>query len=289
MTIPSTPTGDDLPALGAFGVWQSQRDLDESFAIAVDESGYGTLWIGGAPGDLALVERMLAATRRIVVATGIVNIWTSDPVAVADAWRRVTDAYPGRFVLGVGTGHPEHNGAAAAKPFDALVQYLDALDGAGVPRSARVLAALGPRVLRLSAERSRGAHPYLVTPEHTRAARELVGPGVLLAPEQRVVLRSDPAEARSIGRPTVEKPYLGLVNYRNNLTRLGYTDDDLAGGGSDRLIDDLVVYGDDEAIASRLNEHLAAGADHVSVHILPGPGEDPRPGLARIATALGLG
>jgi probable F420-dependent oxidoreductase len=149
-----------------------------------------------------------------------------------------------------------------------------------------VLAALGPKMLKLSAERAAGAHPYLTIPEHTRKAREIVGPGVLLAPEQKVVLDTNPVRARSIGRPVVAKPYLGLVNYTTNLRSLGYNDADLADGGSDRLIDALVAHGDAGTVASGLTEHLDAGADHVAVQLLTAVGDDPVAGFTALAKAL---
>jgi len=171
-------------------------------------------------------------------------------------------------------------------PYPTLVSYLDELDELKVPAEGRALAALGPRVLRLAADRSAGAHPYLVTPEHTRQARQILGPGPLLAPEQKVVLETDPERARVIGRPRVQRPYLGLANYVSNLRRLGWTDADLAGGGSDALIDALVVHGDATALARGVTAHLDAGADHVAVQFLD---PDPLPALRALAGALGLG
>ncbi len=233
-----------------------------------------------------MIEDYLDATTTIMVATGIVNIWKDAPETVAASYHRIEQRHPGRFLLGIGVGHPEATGARYTKPYEAMVAYLDALDEAHVPMDRRVLAALGPRVLKLAADRTAGAHPYLVTPEHTRRAREIVGPGVLLAPEQRVVIATDPERARAIGRPTVEKPYLGLSNYTRNLRSLGFTDEDLAGGGSDRLIDALVVYGDATAIAARLARHIEAGANHVAVNLITGPDEDPLAGFASVASAL---
>jgi probable F420-dependent oxidoreductase len=165
------------------------------------------------------------------------------------------------------------------------VGYLDELDAAQVPIGRRVLAALGPKMLKLSAERAAGAHPYLTTPEHTRRAREILGSGALLAPEQKVVLDADPVRARSLGRPAV-KPYLGLVNYTSNLRSLGYTDADLTGGGSDRLIDALVVHGDGATVAAGITEHLDSGADHVALQLLTPAGEDPVAGFTALARAL---
>jgi probable F420-dependent oxidoreductase len=276
--------------LGRFGVWRSVTMLTDRFAPAVEEYGYGALWIGGSPpGDLAIVDQVLAATTRLRVATGIVNIWRDDARTVAASFLRIEARYPGRFLLGIGAGHREQVGAAFARPYDALVRYLDELDDAGVPAQRRVLAALGPRVLRLAAARTAGAHPYLTTPEHTRQAREILGPGPLLAPEHKAVLDSDPVRARAAGRARVEKPYLGLSNYTNNLRRLGFADEDLAGSGSDRLVDALVAHGTPESVVARLNEHLDAGADHVIVQLLTAdPEGDPLPGLQTLATALQL-
>ena len=254
--------------LGRFGIWRTSRTLDPALAPKLEELGFGTLWIGGSPGDLRLAEEALAATKTLVVATGIVNIWTDPARAVAAAFHRVSGAHPRRFLLGIGVGHPERVGAAAERPFEALVRYLDELDAEGVPAADRVIAALRPRMLRLASERAAGAHPYLVTPVHTHEARALLGPHAVLAPEQRVVLRADPTEARTVGRPAVQTPYLSLVNYRNSLLRLGYDESDLDGGGSDRLIDDLVVSGNPATIARRLGAHLTAGADHVAVQLL---------------------
>jgi probable F420-dependent oxidoreductase len=271
--------------LGSYGVWRTATGLGPELASEIERLGYGAIWIGGSPpADLELAESMLAATERIAVATGIVNMWTTSAEAVAESYHRIEARYPGRFLLGVGIGHPEAT-TEYRSPFATIIEYLDRLDAAEVPIMGRALAALGPKVLRVSAERTAGAHPYLTTPEHTRAARELLGPDVLLAPEHFAVLDEDPERARAIGRPTVQR-YLGLRNYTSNLRRLGFTDDDLAGAGSDRLVDALVAYGDAGAVAARLTEHLAAGADHVCVQVL-GDG-DPAPALAAVARALSL-
>jgi probable F420-dependent oxidoreductase len=245
-------------------------------------------WIGGSPdADLKWVEPALAQTSSLQLATGIINIWSSPAAEVAESYHRIENDYPGRFLLGIGIGHPEHT-QEYRKPYDALVDYLDTLDGASVPTSRRVLAALGPKVLALSAERSAGAHPYLTTPEHTAQARELVGNSVFLAPEHKVVLTTDADEARKIGRQTVEF-YLGLSNYVNNWRRLGFTDDDVRKPGSDKLIDAVVAYGTPEAIAARLNEHLEAGADHVAIQVLGGWPEDKLlAALGELAGPLGL-
>jgi probable F420-dependent oxidoreductase len=255
------------PDLGRFGIWVATRSIAPELAAKFESLGYGAAWIGGSPeADLAWVEPALAQTTSLQLATGIVNIWSAPAPAVAESFRRIESAHPGRFLLGIGVGHPEHT-QEYVKPYDALVGYLDELDAAVVPKSRRVLAALGPRVLRLAAERSAGAHPYLTTPEHTAEARELVGRTVFLAPEHKVVLTTDANEAREQGRKVVAH-YLGLSNYVNNWLRLGFTEDDVRKPGSDRLIDAVVAYGTPEAIAHRLNEHLEAGADHVAIQVL---------------------
>jgi probable F420-dependent oxidoreductase len=262
------------PDLGRFGVWVGTRSIAPGLAAKIESLGYGAAWVGGSPeADLAWVEPALAQTTSLQLATGIVNIWSAPAPAVAESFQRIESAYPGRFLLGVGVGHPEHT-QEYVKPYDALVGYLDELDAAVVPKSRRVLAALGPRVLRLAAERSAGAHPYLTTPEHTAEARELVGRSVFLAPEHKVVLTTDANEAREQGRKVVAH-YLGLSNYVNNWLRLGFTEDDVRKPGSDRLIDAVVAYGTPEAIAHRLNAHLEAGADHVAIQVLGAWQEDP--------------
>src|SRR3984885_9178646 len=273
--------------LGRYGVWLSSRSVSAGVARQIEALGYGAVWVGGSPdADLSWVEPALAETSTLQLATGIINIWASPAAQVAESYHRVEKAYPGRFLLGVGVGHPEHTDVYK-KPYDALVEYLDELDGASVPTSRRVLAALGPKVLALSAERSAGAHPYLTTPEHTAQARELVGNSVFLAPEHKVVLTTDANEAREIGRKTADF-YLGLGNYVNNWRRLGFTDDDVRKPGSDKLIDAVVAYGTPEQIAARLDEHLDAGADHVAIQVLGGPDGQLVGALEELAGALGL-
>ena len=274
--------------LGRYGVWLGSRSITPDLAKQIESLGYGAAWIGGSPdAELNWVEPALAQTSSLQLATGIINIWSSPAAEVAESYHRIENDYPGRFLLGIGIGHPEHT-QEYRKPYDALVDYLDTLDGASVPTSRRVLAALGPKVLALSAERSAGAHPYLTTPEHTAQARELVGNSVFLAPEHKVVLTTDADEARKIGRQTVEF-YLGLSNYVNNWRRLGFTDDDVRKPGSDKLIDAVVAYGTPEAIAARLNEHLEAGADHVAIQVLGGWPEDKLlAALGELAGPLGL-
>jgi probable F420-dependent oxidoreductase len=273
--------------LGRYGVWRNQRALSPELAVEIEALGYGAVWIGGSPpGDLALAETLLDATQRLAVATGIVNMWSTPAEEVAASYHRLEAKHPGRFLLGVGIGHPEAT-EEYRSPYATMVDYLDRLDDAGVPVAGRALAALGPKALRLSADRTAGAHPYLTTPEHTREARELVGEGVLLAPEQKVVVDTDAPRARATARPGVENPYLHLVNYRSNLQRLGWSEADLDDGGSDALLDALVAHGDAAAVAARLTAHLDAGADHVCAQVLPGDG-DPLPALRAISAALRL-
>jgi probable F420-dependent oxidoreductase len=273
------------PDLGRFGVWTFGTVKPEQ-AVEIEKLGYGAVWIGGSPaGDLNYVEPILKRTETLQVATGIVNVWTAPAKQVADAYHRVEDAYPGRFLLGIGIGHPEHTDEYR-KPYDVLVEYLDVLDEECVPTSRRVVAALGPKVLKLSARRSAGAHPYLTTPEHTAQARDLIGNSVFLAPEHKVVLTTDADEARAIGRKTVDF-YLNLSNYLNNWKRLGFTDADLARPGSDKLIDAVVAHGTSDDVAKRLSEHLEAGADHVTIQVLGG-WDKLLPTLTELAGPLGL-
>jgi probable F420-dependent oxidoreductase len=273
------------PELGRYGAWTFGAPKPEQ-AAQIEKLGYGALWIGGSPaGDLSYVEPLLEATDSIRVATGIVNVWKAPAEQVAEAYHRVEDAYPGRFLLGVGIGHPEHT-EEYRKPYDVLVEYLDVLDNLKVPTSRRVIAALGPRVLKLSAQRSAGAHPYLTTPQHTGEARNLLGPTVFLAPEHKVVLARDAEASRQVGREAVDF-YLNLSNYLNNWKRLGFTDDDVAKPGSDRLIDAVVAHGTPDDIAKKLNEHVAAGADHVAIQVLGG-WDNLVPTLEELAGPLGL-
>jgi probable F420-dependent oxidoreductase len=274
----------ERPELGKVGIWIGGAPSAE-LARGLDELGYGAIWIGGSPGgELDGVERTLAATTRLTVATGIVNIWKDNPSTIAASYHRLAEAYPGRFLLGVGAGHPEAV-SQYTKPYDALVRYLDRLDDGGVPKSQRVLAALGPKVLRLAADRTAGAHPYLVPPEHTRQARELLGPDALLAPEQHVVVDADLARALELGRNAL-RYYLKLTNYTNNWRRLGFTDQDLAGSGSDRLVEGLIAVGDADQVAARITAHLDAGADHVCIQLIGPEGADLLPGFTELADVL---
>lgn len=255
-------SGPNLGRFGSFG-----RGVTPQQATEIEALGYGAVWVGGSPpAALSWVEPILQATTTLCVATGIVNIWSAPAQRVAESFHRIEAAYPGRFLLGIGVGHAEMI-SEYRKPYNALVEYLDRLDDYGVPANRRVVAALGPRVLGMSARRSAGAHPYLTTPEHTARARELIGPSAFLAPEHKVVLTTDSARARTVGRQALDM-YFNLANYRNNWKRLGFTDDEVSRPGSDRLVDAVVAYGTPDAIAARLNEHLLAGADHVPIQVL---------------------
>ena len=273
--------------LGRYGVFGGAVVLTAERARILESLGYGTVWEGGSPpADLSHAEAILDATSIMKVATGIVNVWRADAVEVAHSYHRIEAAHPGRFLLGIGVGHPEAT-ATYHSPYQTLVEYLDVLDAEGVPAERRILAGLGPRVLRLAGTRTAGAHPYLVTPEHSRQARGILGAGKLLAPEQRVVVEADLARARAAGRSSV-RPYLRLSNYTTNLQRLGFTAQDVAGEGSDRLIDALVVSGDDARIRQRFEEHHAAGADHVAVQLIAEAGTSLDDGYRRLAEILEL-
>jgi probable F420-dependent oxidoreductase len=266
----------------AFGIWRTVSGITPEMAEQVEQLGYGAIWVGGSPeGHLGDIEALLDATERIPVATGIVNMWREDAETVGESYRRISDRYPGRFWLGVGIGHREAT-REYRKPFEKMMDYLDRLDAAAVPKERLVLAALGPRALALSAERTAGAHPYLTTPRHTEHARQVLGVGPLLAPEHKVVLESDPARARSVGRPVVSR-YLTRINYRSNLLREGWTEGDLAAEGSDRLVDALVLHGAVQEVAAGLVAHLEAGADHVAIQAL---GDDPLAIYRELAEAL---
>jgi len=272
------------PNLGKFGSFG--RGVTPEQAKDIEALGYGAVWVGGSPpAELDWVEPILEKTTTLQVATGIVNIWTAEAGPVSESFHRIDKAYPGRFLLGIGVGHPEAH-QQYRKPIDALNEYLDKLDEYGVPKNRRVVAALGPQVLKLSARRSAGAHPYLTTPEHTSEARALMGPDAFLAPEHKVVLTTESEEARTVGRKALEI-YLNLQNYLNSWKRLGFTDEDVAKPGSDQLVDAVVAYGSTNAIAARLQQHLEAGADHVAVQVLTGP-DKLVPALAELAGPLGL-
>ena len=282
-------TGQARERLGQFGIWRSASGVGTELAKDVEQLGFGALWLGSSPdGDLRQAERLLDATDTLVLATSIVNMWKDPASEVAASFARVAARHPGRFLLGVGAGHREAT-QQYARPYETLARYVDVLRTVGVPQDGLVLAALGPKVLRLAADRAAGAIPYLVPPEHTRQARAILGPGPLLAPEHKVVLDTDPQRARALGRSRVRNPYLGLVNYTSNLRRLGWADADLAGGGSDALIDALVAHGTPGQVAAQLTRHLDAGADHVCIQLLTPEGTSPLDGYRALAEALGLG
>lgn len=282
-------TKPDLGTYGAFGHHSMWQRLSPEQLQAIEDLGYGAIWAGGSPAaELSWVEPILEPTNKLKLATGIVNIWTADAGSVSESFHRIDKAYPGRFLLGIGVGHPEAH-SQYRKPYDALVEYLDKLDEYGVPKDRRVVAALGPRVLRLSAERSAGAHPYLTTPEHTAEARELLGPDAFIAPEHKVVpttSENGAEKARTVGRKALAV-YLNLTNYLNSWKRLGFTDEEIAQPGSDRLVDAVVAYGTADAIAARLEQHREAGADHVPVQVLTRP-DKLVDALTELAGPLGL-
>jgi len=285
--------------LGRTGIWTAHFERvpwseGKDLAVEIEELGYGAVWFPEAVGRDPFVAAtlLLDATTTIAAATGIASIYARDPLAMKGAWHTIEAAFPERFVLGLGVSHqPMVEGLRAttyAPPVATMRAYLDGIDAAlflASPPSTpprRVLAALGPRMLALAAERADGAHPYNVTPEHTKGAREVLGPGKLLAVEQKAVLTNDASEGRDVARAGLGV-YLGLPNYVNNWKRLGFTDDDFGGGGSDRFLDAMVVSGDEAAIKARVDAHFAAGADHVCVQPL---GTDPVSTWRELAPAL---
>lgn len=298
----------DLELGGPVGVWVggfavAPARVARPAAAVLERLGYGCIWYPeglGTRESFTNAAVLLGATERIRVASGIANIWGRDPVAAANAARVLDDAFEGRFLLGLGVSHPRQvdpRGHRYARPVARMRAYLDALDddpfvspdGGPVRRPSvrRVLAALRPPMLRLAAERADGAHTFLVPVEHTRRARELLGPGRVLVPEQKVLLEPDPEAARERARGALAW-YLDTPNYVESLRWLGFADADLAGGGSDRLVDALVAWGDEERIAGRVRAHLEAGADQVAVQPL-GRDDDPL-GIATLralAPALG--
>jgi probable F420-dependent oxidoreductase len=254
--------------LNKLGIWTTYHAIGEDNAAdaarLVEELGYGTFWLGGSP-RLSEVRPLLEATEHLTVATGIVNVWQNEPATLAAEYAALVAEFPARLLLGVGVGHPEAT-SDYAKPLTAMRAFLDGLDAAQppVPPDGRCLAALGPKMLELSAQRSLGAIPYFTPVEHTRFARERLGKGALLAPELACVLDDDPERGRATARKYA-KLYLGLRNYTSNLLRFGFTEQDIAGGGSDALIDAIVPSGSAEAISRVVDRHLRAGADHVCV------------------------
>jgi probable F420-dependent oxidoreductase len=283
--------------LAGVGVWSSQLRYGDPAEIAdvaaeLDELGFTALWIPDVGGPVFdAVGRLLAATTRTVIATGILNLWMHSAGDVAESYAALTAEHGDRFLLGIGVSHAPLIDAREPgryrKPLAATAAFLDGLDAAPqpVPAEARVLAALGPKMLNTSATRARGAHPYLVTPEHTASARSTLGEGPLLLPEQTVILCDSVDEAHRIGTDWL-RAYLALPNYANNLLRSGFSEDDLA-QVSDRLFDAIIAWGDEGAVMRRVAEHQAAGADHVCVQVLlPDPSAFPREQWRRIAAAL---
>jgi probable F420-dependent oxidoreductase len=261
--------------IGKVGIWSLELRFGDhgeavEAAAELDELGYGALWVPGGVGGPVLddIGRLLAATKRATIATGILNIWKHEPHEVGDWWKGQSDALRTRTLLGLGISHGPLIGDAYAKPVATMRAYLDMLAEAGMALDHAVLAALGPKMLELAAERTAGAHPYLVTPEHTAEARAALGPDALLAPEQGVVLETDPVRARELARGAVEH-YRRLPNYTNNWKRLGFTAEEIE-DSSDRLVDALFAWGTAEQIAERVAAHHAAGADHVCIQVING-------------------
>jgi probable F420-dependent oxidoreductase len=283
-------------SIGSYGFWIGRHLLPSGpelrdVAAQLDTLGVGALWLGGSPtADLNIAEELLAGSERLVVGTSILNIWSEDPLEVAASCDRIAGQYGARFVLGLGAGHAptaESLGMEYVKPLTKLREYLDALDQAPVPvpREHRMLAALGPKALELTAARSAGALPYLTTPDHSAQARKILGPDAVLVAEHKVILSTDAAQARTIARKTLWR-YLELPNYVNNWRRLGFTDDDFADGGSDRLIDSVVAHGTTDSILARLQEHLDAGADHVAIQPLAVDGAFPAKEIQELCEAF---
>lgn len=269
--------------LGKVGIWMPKR-FGIGAVAEVEALGYGALWLGSSPSVQEAVQ-FLEASSAITVATGILNVWQHEPAEVAAAHAEARAAFPGRFLLGLGIGHPETT-SDYARPLATMRTFCDGLASAArpVPRDELVLAALGPRMLDLAKERSLGTHPYFVTPEHTRFARARLGADALVAPEVAVVLEPDHEAARAIAR-RYARTYLGLANYTRALLNVGFSEADIANGGSDRLIDAVIPHGGPELVAAAVNEHFAAGADHVCIQPL-GHGEPPVEDYRALARVL---
>lgn len=281
----NTMTGSG-PDLGRIGIWSLElrfgdRGEAADAAAELDELGYAALWVpGGVGGDITCdLDHLLDATSRTTIATGILNIWKHEPEDIAGWWKALPDTKRERVLLGLGVSHAHVVGDGYVKPLSVMRDYLVRLDDAGLPPEARCLAALGPKMLELAREHTVGVHPYLITPTHTALARVALGPDKLVAPEQGVILESDPVLAREIARKALVQ-YLSYPNYQNSWRRLGFSDDEIR-SGNDRLIDALFAWGDVEQIAKRVHEHFAAGADHVCIQVITGAGLDLKP--ARLA------
>ncbi len=269
--------------LGQIGIWTSALDRQPAktataAAAEIDRLGYGALWVGEAIRREAFSNAalLLSATKKVTVCTGIANIWARDALAMKAGQFTLAEAWPDRFLLGIGVSHApllSVRGQRYSKPLEVMAAYLEAMDNAPYDapnppiRPLRVLAALGPKMLELAGSKADGAHTYFVPVEHSEQARAILGPNRLLCAEQAVVLENSPAKAREIARRHT-RVYLGLSNYSNNLKRLGFDDDDLSGGGSDRLVDAIVAWGDVDAVAERIDSHLQAGASHVAIQVL---------------------
>jgi probable F420-dependent oxidoreductase len=283
--------------LSGTGIWAHQLRYGDSsvaaeLAAELDELGYSALWIPDVGGDVAsAIETLLGATSRTTIATGILNIWMHEPAGVAARRAGWSDDWKARFLLGLGVSNQpliDHNNPGRyTKPYSKMVEYLDGLDAAEVPwpSDARVLAALGPRMLQLAADRTAGAHPYFVPPEHVVVAREVLGPDAIIAVEQAVVIDTDPATARAAARKHTAV-YTNLPNYTNNLRRFGYGDDDFANAGSDRLVDAIVAWGSLDTIATRVQAMRDAGATHVCIQAMRADDETPLADWRELATAL---
>ena len=280
------------------GIWSSQLRYGDAgqaaeAAAELNALGYSALWVPDGGGDrFGSLDNLLGATTTATIATGILNLWMHTPAEAAAAYDRLTTTHGRRLLIGIGVSHAplidRKVPGTYTKPLQQLTDYLDGLDAADPPMPAehRCLAALGPKMLEIARTRTAGTHPYLVTPEHTATARERLGAGPLVAPEQGVVLESDPDKARAIARLHLST-YIGLPNYFNNWERIGLTEADRADGGSDRLVDALVAWGDEAAIAERVQAHRDAGADHVCIQVLTDdPARFPREEWARLAPAL---
>jgi probable F420-dependent oxidoreductase len=279
--------------IGRYGIWSAglrsedparQGELAEA-AAELEQLGYGAVWLGGNSAARNAVP-LIEATSTLTVGTSIQSIWEHEPTDSAAAFADLEASHPGRFLLGLGVSHAKL-ADQYRRPYSALVTYLDGLDAAGLPANRRLLAALGPKSLELTRDRSAGAIPYLVTPEHTAYARDILGEGPLLAPELAVILESDPARARALAREFLAI-YLPLPNYTNNFLRHGFTEADLADGGSDRLIDALFAWGDEDRVRERINAFNAAGADHVALQVVDGESREslPREAWRQVASLL---
>ncbi|MGW1025662.1 LLM class F420-dependent oxidoreductase [Streptomyces sp. NPDC002577] len=279
--------------VGKYGIWtvglrgeNPDRRAERAEAAAeLEELGFGAIWLGGNS-SIDNAAPLIEATSRIVVGTSIQSVWDHDADSTAAAFSKLETTHPGRFVLGLGVSHAKST-EGYRRPYATMVEYLDGLDKGGLPAGRRVIAALGPKMLGLARDRTAGSIPYLVTPEHTAEARDRIGQGPLLAPELKVVLETDPERARTLARGVLAM-YLQLENYVNNWLRLGFTEGDVAGGGSDRLVDAVFAWGDESRIRERVESFLSAGADHVALQVVTenGAASIPKDEWRRLAALL---